>query len=468
MRNAALLAAASGALVTLVTLSLNTVSTLDVTYANSELRAAVEATQALIGFLVTHLLYLRFRRTRQRNDLLLVYGIGLLGAANVLLVCALVAGRSPRSSAFDTWAPLLTRVIAALAIVAAGWARPRRLTVGRVVPAILAAHVLSLVAVSGVIFAFRGTLPLGVEIPPDLLRSGRPSVEGHPVILGAQLVLMALFWLGAGGYVYRWRDDPGPLTTALVAGFVLAGFSRLSFSLNPTLYTDIVDTGDLLRLGSYLVFLVGAGREISNHWQGLARLAVSEERERTARELHDGLVQELSFIRSQTADLTSGRATPAVLQQVASAADRALEESRRAVRVLSGETTEDVLVALRRAAEEIAVRAGVTVHYESKRLPHLSPAAVASLSRIVREACSNAVRHGHAKRIVVCAEPWDGGWIRVTVCDDGEGFDPEAVAGKGGFGLRSMEERAAALGGRCKVSSTQGGGTSVEVVTPVR
>jgi len=460
VRNLALLAAAVGAL---VTLSLNTVSELRLTYSNSELRAAVETGQALIGFLVTHLLYLRFRRTRLWSDLLLVYGIGLLGAANLFFVGALAAGGQPGNTIFHTWAPLVTRVLAASAIVWAAWALPRHVRARRIAPRIIAAHLGSIAAVALGVLLFRDSLPEAITTAGGLTGAG--DVEGHTVLLGAQLLLMALFWLGAGGFVYRSRDDPGPLTAALVVGFILAGFSRLSFSLHPTLYTDIVDTADLLRLGSYAVFLVGAGWEIHNYWQGLAQAAVAKERQRTAQELHDGLMQELSFIHSQTAGLGSRGAGPAMLEQVGLAAERALEESRQAVRVLSG-SHENLPDALRRAAEDIANRSGAVVTMGDPGQIDLPPETVAPLSRIVREASSNAVRHGKATVIDVCVERVKGS-LRVAVSDDGAGFDPHDVAGKGGYGLTSMRDRATALGGDLTLTSAPGKGTTVKVVVPL-
>ncbi|MGH3849425.1 MAG: sensor histidine kinase [Pseudonocardiaceae bacterium] len=137
------------------------------------------------------------------------------------------------------------------------------------------------------------------------------------------------------------------------------------------------------------------------------------------------------------------------------------------MRVLSGAPLEDASIALRRAAEEIATRSGVHIRFDTTGSYDLCPDAIASLSRIVREACSNAVRHGQAKQIVVRTEAQNGGCLRVSVSDDGVGFDSGTVAGNGGFGLRSMHERALALGGDLKLTSTFGEGTTVEVVVPL-
>lgn len=72
----------------------------------------------------------------------------------------------------------------------------------------------------------------------------------------------------------------------------------------------------------------------------------------------------------------------------------------------------------------------------------------------------------HARDIVVCLEPFRGAWVRLNVTDDGVGFEVDGVTGDSGFGLTSMRERTAGLGGDFRVSSAPGRGTRVEVVIP--
>ena len=93
----------------------------------------------------------------------------------------------------------------------------------------------------------------------------------------------------------------------------------------------------------------------------------------------------------------------------------------------------------------------------------VAPDVREDLARIVREAVSNAARHGEARRISVALTNADG--IRVRVADDGKGFDPEAPRRRG-FGMTSMRERAEGRGGTVDVQSEPGKGTVVEVVIP--
>ena len=86
-----------------------------------------------------------------------------------------------------------------------------------------------------------------------------------------------------------------------------------------------------------------------------------------------------------------------------------------------------------------------------------------ALIRIVREAVTNAARHGHATEVRVELE--NGNGLRLVVADDGQGFDSDAPRG-GGFGIIGMRERAEALGGVFTLSSEPGEGTAIEVVLP--
>ena len=434
-------------------------------FVSSELRVALEMTQGLIALLATHLLYGRFRRTKLIGDLLLAFGLGLYAAANLFFVVVPVVGASEGVLVFQTWAPLLIRLLGACAIAYASWGPARRYPESGAGFRLLCAHVLSLVVILAGVGATSSFLPAGVEASLSST-GGAPVIEGHPVLLGAQVVLMALHWIAAAGFS-RAVSRGDSFAAALAVAFLLGGFSRLNFFLQPTVYTTVVQTGDFLRLGCYLALLFGVEREIHSYWAGVADAAVAEERRRTARELHDGLMQELSFIRSQTAGLVGHTSDSETVAQVARAAERALIESRLAVQALSGDGSEEPVAVLRQAAEEVAGRAGAQVEVEAPGRIRLSYAVTEALARIVREACSNAVRHGKAGTIVLRVERGRGSRLRLTVTDDGGGFDPNLSVDSRAFGLRSMRERAEALGGDLTVRSSPGNGACIEVVLPV-
>ena len=194
------------------------------------------------------------------------------------------------------------------------------------------------------------------------------------------------------------------------------------------------------------------------------RAAVRREREGMARDLHDGLAQELAFIVTQTRRVAApddrGDET---LAAITSAAQRALDESRALIGGLRAGEDRPVDIAVAEAAEELAHRTGASVRVAAADGVVLPPATRDALVRIVREGVTNAVRHAQASDITV--ELTGGPGIRLRIADNGVGFDP-ASAARGGFGITSMRERARAAGGDLQCLSSPGAGTQIEVVFP--
>jgi two-component system NarL family sensor kinase len=97
---------------------------------------------------------------------------------------------------------------------------------------------------------------------------------------------------------------------------------------------------------------------------------------------------------------------------------------------------------------------------------HLVPEQVKlALYRIAVEALTNVVKHAKAGKVTVRLDPPREGWLRLTVRDDGQGFDVES--GPRGLGMATMQDYAGALNGECEVHSTPGVGTEVMAVLPL-
>jgi signal transduction histidine kinase len=222
-----------------------------------------------------------------------------------------------------------------------------------------------------------------------------------------------------------------------------------------------VYAGDVLRLGFYALILVGALREITAYQRELAEVAVHRERRRIARELHDGLAQELAYISGQARRLRTGRDDPAA--RIADAAARALDESRQAIATLARPVNAPLDASISQAAEEVAARGGVPLQLDLATGLRAPDAVHDALTRIVREAVGNAIRHGDAGSVRITLSGSDG--VRLTVEDDGTGLPADAPNGRG-FGLVSMRERAEAVGGTLELSSGGEGGLRLEVRVP--
>ena len=204
--------------------------------------------------------------------------------------------------------------------------------------------------------------------------------------------------------------------------------------------------------------------------------AVLDERVRIARELHDGLAQVLGYINTQTQAVKRLLATERI--DAALAELDAMEEAARAVygdvrEAIVGLRTslprQGLIPSLRQYLDEFSTMTGAeaSLAVGADELT-LRPEVEIQVLRIVQEALANVRKHAAAVSVTVDVDLIDGS-LAVSVVDDGRGFDP-ASASRGPwprFGLQTMQERAAAVGGKFTVESHPGSGTRVGVTVPV-
>jgi signal transduction histidine kinase len=247
-------------------------------------------------------------------------------------------------------------------------------------------------------------------------------------------------------------------------GSVIAGIAYLNYCLFPSLYTDFLYTGDFFRIGAVIAWGIGTIRVISTYQTAYAHSAVLEERRRVARDLHDGVAQELAFISSQMHWLKKQGNDSRSSEHIMQAVQRALDESRSAISALNRPVEEPLHLSLAHTAEDVAGRVGARLELQLDEHIVVSPAWEDALPRMLREAVTNAVRHGKARTVALELHNGDGVWLRIT--DDGEGFDPSEPPSDGSYGLIGMKERAEALGGSFEVASAPGQGTSVKIRIP--
>jgi signal transduction histidine kinase len=200
-------------------------------------------------------------------------------------------------------------------------------------------------------------------------------------------------------------------------------------------------------------------REIWSYWTALSEAAVQEDRRRIARDLHDGLAQELAYLY-RNLDSVAGETGADTVERLRLAVERAQLESRRAIHALAPPRKQAVEVALAEAAVEVAERFRMELELDLVPGVRLSPTRAEALVRIACEALTNAARHSGARRVTLRLER-DGSLVRMRVADRGCGFDTTIPAG--GFGLNSMRDRARSVGGELRICSTPGHGSEVEV-----
>jgi signal transduction histidine kinase len=303
------------------------------------------------------------------------------------------------------------------------------------------------------------------RLPQALDTGDSPTLlSGHPLLVAALGFTVVCFLTAAYLFTAQARSSTDQLMRLLGPACVLAGFARINYALFPSLYSQWLYTGDILRTAFYLLLVVGAAREIRAFWAAQAQVAVVETRRLLARELHDGVVQELGYIRLESGALRTLDAHRT--ERILGACDRALDEARQAVEVMgrSDEKEEPLSHSVQRAAEQVAERFGVALELEIGDSVTADQHQRHALLRIVREAVGNASRHGHADRLKVELRRLAGGDRRLMVCDDGNGFDiGKATEQRRGFGLTSMRERAEGLPGTFEIESATGSGTTIMV-----
>lgn len=201
-------------------------------------------------------------------------------------------------------------------------------------------------------------------------------------------------------------------------------------------------------------------------------LAAVEERERMARELHDGLSQDLWLAKLKTCRLMALPDLPdearVLTDEVTVALDAGLDDARDAVAAmrLTAEQGETLCQLLERRLEDFEDRFGLAVELDCPReLPAISPRAETEALRITQEALTNVRRHADATVVRVRAAV-AGGLLVVEIRDNGRGFDPATTA-KSAYGLAGMRERATLIGGDLQVESAPQRGTCVRLTIPV-
>jgi len=206
--------------------------------------------------------------------------------------------------------------------------------------------------------------------------------------------------------------------------------------------------------------------------------AQEEERKRIARELHDDTIQALVVLSRQLDDLASkakglSKDEKLVLERLWQQTNTIMEGMRRLSQDLRPAILDrlGLLPALEWLASDVEKHSGITVEVKTdgaeRRVP---PEAELVLFRIVQEALRNVWRHSQATSARVTVEFYDNK-TRVTVKDDGKGFDLRSSMGDltkdGRLGLAGMQERARLLGGSLKVESEPGKGTTVTIEAPI-
>jgi signal transduction histidine kinase len=426
-----------------VSLTVVAVPWLRMSFEAPSLRVALETGGSLLAVSTVALLVRQCGLRSRADHLWLVMGLVVL-AATALGVAGLIVGGewTPVEARYAMGANLAgTFMLAVAAHAPASPLRVRRRTL------IATAAVLGAAIFSAAVLLAGGAAP-----------TRWPSEAGRAIVqttIGITLVVAAV------GLARRANRLNEPLLRWVAIAVVLGGVAKLDYALFPPIGPDNVHLADALRVAGWIALFAGVLEEMRSRMRTGAEAAIAKERRRLARELHDGVAQELAFIRRRAGrlNLTTDGA------DILDAADRALEDSRRAIEALVPPAEEPLEVALERLGARLANECDLEVQVNVRERAEVSPEVRAELIRIIAEAVRNAARHGGARHawVEVAGTP-----LSVRVHDDGHGFRNGANSGLGvaGYGLIAMRERAELVGGVFSYESVRGAGTLVQVVLP--
>jgi signal transduction histidine kinase len=457
------LAAVAAAIAVVASVVVTFVPGLDSVQTNAAASAAID-TAATIGLGLTCAIVAgRARRAASWSDLLLADGLLVMAIASLFLsLLPDLTGTNART--YAVWAGTATRLFAVALFIAAARGRPRPLERPA---AEMRRGLVGAVLCTALILAVMAPLSRVLPEIPAVIHTGTVSrdVLSGPTSLTLMEALLAVgLWIAAAGFAKRSEILQDGLLGWVAAALVLAGFARLGYALFPSQGGDYLYIGDFLGLTASLVVLTGASIEVLGTQEALAEAAVRDDRRRIARDLHDGLAQDLAFITTHTRRMFPESRAGHGGEDLLAAAERALEESRLAISGLMREVDMPLDRLLEDAATSTAARAGIEVQFDLARGVTVTPEVQQALLRIQSQAIVNAAVHGRARRVRVSlsADPH----VRFAIVDDGDGFDPSAPRRPDSIGLVSMQERAESLGGEFLVRSAPGAGTTIEVLLP--
>jgi len=407
-------------------------------------RSMLETLTACAACVAAAAFWVEARQTQSLRAALVCAGIGVLGLVDIVTLAAPAAADHPVLTGLRG-APTIAILFTALFFVSAA-------CVPRLQPVPMPGRLLT--AEVGLVLCFCALSTL-----TSLSSMGRVAALGETsgtVVLAGSL---ALFVVALGRLLLETSlDDPG-MTAYLAGAATLLSLGIAERLFVPWAGTDALGPSVASRLAAFTLLALYGWRRLTARRRETQRAAAGLERNRLARDLHDGLCQDLAFIAANADRLAGqfGDDDPVVI-----AARRALALSRDTLADLAVEPDSTVSQALQALADELAPRFGVDIDVHALAV-ELPPPEREDIVRIAREATVNAVKHGGASRVTFRFDRTSHGDLILRVIDDGSPTESPARWHEG-FGMASMRRRAAMLGASLDAHPGLDGGTELEVV----
>ena len=220
--------------------------------------------------------------------------------------------------------------------------------------------------------------------------------------------------------------------------------------------------GDYFFLSAVCLLLVAAVREVGTAEAALVDRALYTERRRIAREMHDGVTQELAYIASQAhAAESDPTRSDRVLRRIRDAVERALDQTRTAIAELSGPVDESLAASIATTAQVVSRRTGARLELTLDESLVVSDDVRLALVQATREALNHAARHGASTVRIDLRRDLALG-LRVTI--DGPAADVDEADRD--VELASIRDRIAGVDGEVTLHPRPNGGATLEVLVP--
>ncbi len=403
------------------------------------LRIATDALTAIVAIALAALLVTRVRRQARWDELVLAVSFTVTATGSTVWRFVYPLLGQPLEQDPEV---ALVRTISATTLAVAAWLPARQIPRTWLTPALTI----------GVLAAITVGL-LAVIAGHNAATASRSPWLGDDAVQWLHGVATVLLTVGAVGMWRKYLRSRDVLWWWLGLVSAVLALSRLQLAMSHEGVPDLAGSGDHLPLIALSIAFAAAVAELSRNWREQAEASAHLQAHRLATEVHDGLVQEILFIRRRA--LNEGAS-----EGIVAATERAESRARELMETLEdfGPTTNvDVI---RHAALDAGARFGVTVTLDLPGQEHLSADQKHVIVRTVSEGIANVARYASVPSAHVELRR-TGTQTTVFVRDRGPGFDVKAVPL--GFGLSSLARDAADVGGALTVRSRPGRPTTLEV-----
>lgn len=464
-------------LLLLVLLLLSTIIVLDdqipIAGPNPTLAVAEATLAGVVGLALFYLGLLRFRIFGRPLDLAIGIGFGTLALANLVIRVALPASTAdPTQQEPSLYLRLFLRAVAAVL-----FCLPVLQPYTVVPPHQQRRYLAWTCGITALVLALGATGIIGLEdhLPAAIGPAGQRLLDADalifealpgqaPWLLVCNSAIGVLMVLATLGYLAQTRRPSADALTALPLALLLLTIGQFHTLLFPPGALDYVSTALVFRLLAYLTLCFSLVTRLGHD---LVERATGDERRRLSRELHDGLLQQLSLLNLRLNQARAPKRAPAARERDLTAAARVLEaallEARQAITALRTGTLSwaEFAATLDTFTDEFAQNHAVAVPLRvTGQAASVDAGLQAEVLRILHETFSNAIRHGQATQITVDIAA-EGGWLTFRIKDNGRGFVPGHREVGTGVGLQSLVERVTHRQGELQVDTRPGRGVTI-------